>query len=120
MAKLNYVSPNGSTVGLIFAHPDRLDVVEGSALSTRAGRFLKHTLYETGIKPSDCFIDYLLPSFPGRRGLSSIEAQDEMAEYNPALRRHISDNPTLKVLILFGPEVLPHFNITDSLSLIHI
>ena len=116
MANLKHRGHDGCTVGLIFPYPDRLDIVEGEPLSTRTGRYVKHTLYEAGIKPFDCFIDYLLPSYPGKRGFASIEAQDELSNYRPELKKHIAKYPSLKVLLLFGPEVLPEFGITDSLT----
>jgi DNA polymerase I-like protein with 3'-5' exonuclease and polymerase domains len=93
-----------------------LDIVEGEPLSTNTGRWLKHELYECGIKPFDCYIDYLMPSYPGHARLTSIEAQDEMAEYRSTLQRNINKHSKLKVLLLFGPEVLPEFGITDPLT----
>ncbi len=116
MARLTHRGYPESRIGLIFAYPERNDIVEGQPLSSRYGRFLKHALYESGIKPRDCYIDYLCPVFPGRRGLASIEAQDEVDEYKPELRKHIREQTNLQVVVLFGPEVLPHFKIEDSLA----
>lgn len=115
MAKLKYTSPVGAKVGLIFPHPDRLDIVDGQPLSTRSGRFLKHALHDVGIKPSDCFIDYIYTGYPGRSGFDSMLVQDEVKEYAPKLKRHIADSG-VKILLLFGPQVLPYFGILDGLK----
>ena len=116
MGTVSYRGYEGSTVGLLFAHPDRIDIVEGEPLSSRSGRFLKHSLHDAGIKPFDCYIDYIMPSYPGSKGFNSIEAQDEIAEYESKLKAHIKKHKNLKVILSFGPEILPYIGIHGTLN----
>ena len=116
MARLNLHGDPDAILGMVFPNPDLLDVTEGKPLSSNIGRFVKHALYDAGVRPSDVFIDYLLPSYPGRRGFASIEAQDGIEEYKKELKSHIKESKNLKVLLLFGPEVIEAFGIQGALK----
>ena len=111
--RLRAGGPANATIAIVQRYPDKMDIVNNEHLSSATGRYLKNALHRCGIRPSSVWLDYLIPEFPGQRGLQSLEAQDLLMAERGGLYKRLHSLSNLKVVILLGPEVAVEFGITQ-------
>ena len=114
--KLRGSGPDDAQIVIVQAYPEKMDVMESQHLASASGRFMKNALYKVGIKPSEVWYEYIVPEYPGYKGLDTIEAQDSSIKERPGLEKRIKALKNLKVVLLLGQEVAPEFGIPVTLD----
>lgn len=115
MSSLRPQYPDGATLAVIQAHPEREDVYTQTHNASQAGKFLKAALFQAGMAPSTIIFDYLTCTYPGLKGLASLEAQDLLnRERAPLIERLKNAKPGC--ILLLGEATKTEFGIVDGFS----